>query len=52
MKNLRVMKKAGKIQPDKLLWRVLSDGADRLDETFDLALLIWKAALLITLRIT
>lgn len=37
MKNLRVMKKAGKIQPDKLLWRVLSDGADRLDETFDLA---------------
>ena len=37
MKNLRVMKRAGKIQPDKLLWRVLSDGADRLDETFDLA---------------
>ena len=37
MKNLRVMKKKGNIQPDKLLWRVISDGADRFDETFDLA---------------
>ena len=37
MKNLRVMKKAVINQPVKLLWRVLSDGADRLDETFDLA---------------
>lgn len=37
MKNLCIMKKTGKIQPDKLLWRVISDGADRFDETFDLA---------------
>lgn len=37
IKNMCVMKKAGKIQPDKLLWRVISDGADRFDETFDLA---------------
>ncbi len=37
MKNLRVMQKTGKIQPDKLLWRVISDGADRFNETFDLA---------------
>ena len=37
MKNLRMMQKTGKIQPDKLLWRVISDGADRFDETFDLA---------------
>lgn len=27
----------GRMQPDKLLWRVLSDGALRFDETFDLA---------------
>lgn len=31
------MKKTGNIQPDKLLWRVISDGADRFSETFDLA---------------
>ena len=37
MRNLRAMKKTGKIQPDKLLWRVISDGADRFDEKFDLA---------------
>lgn len=27
----------GRVQPDKLLWRVVSDGAERFDETFDLA---------------
>ena len=37
IKNLCVMKKTGKIQPDKLLWRVVSDGAERFDEKFDLA---------------
>ena len=37
IKNLCVMKKTGKIQPDKLLWRVVSDGANRFDEKFDLA---------------
>ena len=28
----------GKIQLDKLLWKVLSDGGDRFDEEFDLAI--------------
>ncbi|MCI9598098.1 MAG: glycosyltransferase [Firmicutes bacterium] len=32
------MIKAGTFQIDKLLWRVLSDGAQRFDETFDLAI--------------
>ena len=27
----------GKIRPDKLLWRVLSDGAERFEQTYDLA---------------
>ncbi|MBR3825490.1 MAG: glycosyltransferase [Lachnospiraceae bacterium] len=27
----------GKIRPDKLLWRVISDGAERFEETYDLA---------------
>lgn len=31
------MTKKGRIMPDKLLWRVLSDGAERFDDTFDLA---------------
>lgn len=33
----REMKRRGNFQPDKLLWRVVSDGALRFDETFDLA---------------
>ena len=32
VKNFLAMRKRGKILPDKLLWRVLSDGADRLQE--------------------
>lgn len=28
----------GKIQPDKLLWKILSDGGDRFDDEFDLAI--------------
>ena len=31
------MLKAGRLQPDKLLWRVLSDAGERFEETFDLA---------------
>lgn len=29
--------KEGKIRPDKLLWRVISDGAERFEEDYDLA---------------
>ncbi len=35
--NLRDQKKRGRVQKDKLLWRVISDGAERFDEHFDLA---------------
>ena len=35
--NLVDMKKRGKVQLDKLLWRVLSDGAQYPKETYDLA---------------
>ena len=38
IQNFFRMKKTGDIQPDKLLWRVISDGADRFSETFDLSL--------------
>ncbi len=31
------MLKKGRVQPDKLLWRVLSDGAERFQEQYDLA---------------
>lgn len=33
----RSMKKRGKIQTDKLLWRVIADGAPRIEQEFDLA---------------
>lgn len=32
IQNFFRMKKTGNIQPDKLLWRVISDGADRFSE--------------------
>lgn len=35
--QLATMLKRGKLLPDKLLWRVLSDGAERFEETYDLA---------------
>ena len=35
--NLFRMIKKGKILPDKLLWRVVSDGAERFDTEYDLA---------------
>lgn len=37
VRNGVAMARAGRVQPDKLLWRVLSDGAPRTDEEFDLA---------------
>jgi glycosyltransferase involved in cell wall biosynthesis len=37
LKRLLNMVKKGKILPDKLLWKLLSDGAKRLPDTYDLA---------------
>ncbi len=37
LSNLVAMIRDGKILPDKLLWRVLSDGAEYPEETYDLA---------------
>lgn len=37
VKNLVAMVRKGKILPDKLLWRVMSDGAPEIHETYDLA---------------
>lgn len=36
-KNLWSMVKNKKVLPDKLLWRVFADGAERFDESYDLA---------------
>ena len=36
-KNLRNMKKKGRVQPDKLCWRILSDGAPVQWDEYDLA---------------
>lgn len=36
--------KEGKIRPDKLLWRVISDGAERFQETYDLAVAYLEGA--------
>lgn len=37
MRAYRDMRRSGQVRYDKLLWRVLSDGAPRMDETYDLA---------------
>lgn len=37
IKQLAGMLRKGKVLPDKLLWRVLSDGGERLEEQYDLA---------------
>ena len=37
VKQLFAMLRRGRVLPDKLLWRVLSDGAERLEEQYDLA---------------
>ena len=36
-RDFRIMAKKGKVYPDKLLWHVLSDGADFFQQEFDLA---------------
>lgn len=36
--------KEGKIRPDKLLWRVISDGAERFEEHYDLAVAYLEGA--------
>lgn len=43
-KNYSDMRKKGKVQMDKLLWRILSDGAWRIDEHFDLAVAYLEGA--------
>lgn len=37
LKNIIAMKKKGAIKPDKLLWRIMSDGGVRYTEQYDLA---------------
>lgn len=37
IKNLNEMIKRGRVQKDKLLWKVLADGAQRFDQEYDLA---------------
>lgn len=40
----RQMKAKGNVLPDKILWRVMSDGSERFDETFDLAVAYLEGA--------
>ena len=42
--NFADMERTGKIQTEKLLWRMLSDGAERLNEVFDLAVAYLEGA--------
>lgn len=44
LKNAVAMKKRGKLQIDKLLWRMLSDGGQRIQEPFDLAVAYLEGA--------
>ncbi|MDE7066229.1 MAG: glycosyltransferase, partial [Schaedlerella arabinosiphila] len=44
LKNLAAMRKKGIFQPDKLLWRMLSDGAHRFDVKFDMAVAYLEGA--------
>lgn len=37
IRTFSAMRSKGKIQPDKILWRVISDGSPRFEETYDLA---------------
>lgn len=38
LKHLCKQLREGKVRPDKLLWRVLSDASERFEETYDLAI--------------
>ena len=42
--NMKEMRKQGKIQIEKLLWRMMSDGAHRFNETYDLAVAYLEGA--------
>lgn len=44
LRNASEMRRAGRLQTDKLLWRTLSDGAQRFDDTFDLAVAYLEGA--------
>lgn len=44
LRNVTEMRKTGKLQADKLLWRVLSDGARRFPATFDMAVAYLEGA--------
>ncbi len=44
LSDWRDMKKRGRVLTDKLLWRVVSDGAQRFDETYDLAVAYLEGA--------
>lgn len=44
VENLVRMKRKGIVRPDKLLWRMLSDGARRFTENFDLAVAFLEGA--------
>ncbi len=44
LRNLRAQRKAGRVQWDKLCWRVLADGAPRFEETYDLAVAYLEGA--------
>ena len=37
VRTFSAMRRTGKFQPDKILWRVISDGSPRFKETYDLA---------------
>lgn len=37
IRTFSAMRSTGNIQPDKILWRVISDGSPRFEETYDLA---------------
>lgn len=44
MRNYKDMKRKGRVQIEKLLWRVLSDGAERFDTEYDLAVAFLEGA--------
>lgn len=44
IKNLKDMVRRGNIQKDKLLWKIISDGAQRLDKEYDLAVAYLEGA--------
>ncbi len=42
--NYRAMRRSGRVQPDKLLWRLFSDGAPRPKESYDMAVAYLEGA--------